>query len=410
MSPGLARLILDYINDSTLLAPGDRVQRPKVFYQDDQFHVSPDASRTDLQMWFASDNSSLIKLQGYATSPNITGPYTYQGSFRPFGDGWSSDYGQFRDYKTGQMYAVYAGGFNGSVSDDIIATFNEQGDGLQEIVYDFKGTSFEGPTIVQTDQSYWFVGSHKTGYRPNNVIAMRSDALTGPWSQPNLIAPRDTRTFSSQSGFNFRIAGSKQTTHIYMGDRWSSPRIWDSRLLWLPIQIDEEEKSLSLEWYDVYHLDAKTGEWWPIEGTTYFSKDAAVAGDAFHQEANFGSNLTIVTGIYGNDSTVTFNVKGCGKKQWVSFWYQNTDDVDYGDNPGSGNYTVERISSVIVNGDTSNIETLVQLDTWKGVLLSTPLELDLADGDNTITIGGLWNGDDYKGADIDRIVVYPPED
>ena len=361
-------------------------------------------------MWFASDNSSSLKLQGYATSPNITGPYTYQGSFRPFGNGWSSDYGQFRDYKTNQVYATYAGGLNGSVSNDIIATFNSSGSGLQDIIYQFNGTNFEGPTVVQTDTSYWFVTSHKTGYRANNVVALRADDLSGPWSQSNLIAPRDTRTFSSQSGFNYRINGTKQVTHIYMGDRWEQPQIWDSRLIWLPIQFDEAAKSMSIEWYDVYHLDVQTGEWWPIEGTAYFSKDAQIAGQAFHQEANFGSNLTIVTGIYGNDSTVTFNgVKGSGTKQWVSFWYQNIDDLDYGDNAGSGNYSVERISSVVVNGNTSNVETLVQLDTWKGVLLSTPLELDLVEGDNSITIGGLWNGVDYMGGDIDRIVVYPPE-
>lgn len=32
----------------------------------------------------------------------------------------------------------------------------------------------------------------------------------------------------------------------------------------------------------------------------------------------------ILTGIYGNDSTVTFeNVEGSGKPQWVSFYYQS---------------------------------------------------------------------------------------
>jgi hypothetical protein len=33
----------------------------------------------------------------------------------------------------------------------------------------------------------------------------------------------------------------------------------------------------------------------------------------------------MVTGIYGNDSSVTFEgVEGTGKPQWVSFYYQST--------------------------------------------------------------------------------------
>jgi hypothetical protein len=65
---------------------------------------------------------------------------------------------------------------------------------------------------------------------------------------------------------------------------------------------------------------------------------------------------------------------------------------------------------VVVNGDTQNVETLYQRDTHKGIILSTPLQLTLKKGRrNTITVGGLFNGWDSKGADLDRIVVYPPE-
>lgn len=56
------------------------------------------------------------------------------------------------------------------------------------------------------------------------------------------------------------------------------------------------------------------------------------------------------------------------------------------------------------------MQTLYQRDTHKGIILSTPLQLTLSKGkNNKITIGGLWNGFDNKGADLDRIVVYPPE-
>jgi hypothetical protein len=41
--------------------------------------------------------------------------------------------------------------------------------------------------------------------------------------------------------------------------------------------------------------------------------------------------------------------------------------------------------------------------------LSSPLLLPLKKGKNKITIGGLFNGKDYHGADIEKLVVYPPE-
>ena len=163
---------------------------------------------------------------------------------------------------------------------------------------------------------------------------------------------------------------------------------------------------------------SKTGEVTPIEGKTYYNKDATTTGNAFHQEANFGSDGTILTGIYGNDSKVIFsNIEGTGKPQWVSFYYQNTDDMGFGDQPGGtpdrigGTWQLRRIASVIVNGNTQHVESLYQRDTHKGIILSTPLQLNLNKGkNNTITIGGLSNGFDVKGADIDRIVVYPPEE
>ena len=90
--------------------------------------------------------------------------------------------------------------------------------------------------------------------------------------------------------------------------------------------------------------------------------------------------------------------------------------MGFGDQPGGspdrigGSWQLRRISSVVVNGNTQNLETLFQRDTHKGIILSTPLQLTLNRGwNNSITVGGLFNGFDYKGADLDRIVVYPPE-
>jgi hypothetical protein len=313
---------------------------------------------------------------------------------------------------------LYSNGDRKEGRDVYLTSYNDNITALDKVVHRFDKYDLEAPTIVQTDKSYFALMSHKTGYRPNNVVAFRADTLSGPWSQPFIIAPLNTRTFNSQSGFALRINGTKKTTYLYLGDQWDSNSLWESRYIWLPLGIDEVKKSLELQWHDVYNLDVKTGEVTPINGTTYYGKDATTTGNAFKQEATFGSDGIILTGIYGNDSKVTFhNVAGTGKPQWVSFYYQNTDDMGFGDQPGGspdrfgGTWQLRRISSVVVNNRTEEVETLYQRDTHKGIVMSTPLLLRLENGMwNTITVGGLNNSQDFKGADLDRIVVYPPEE
>ncbi|KAI1878413.1 uncharacterized protein JN550_000595 [Neoarthrinium moseri] len=402
-------LALAPIEGHPYIAPSHIIQRPKVVYSSisNEYHMH----------WHADNSSYGLLLQGYATSPTIQGPYTFANATSPLGN-WSQDFGLFTDYKDGRSYALYSNGDSAQGRDVYLSRYDEDAAQLEAVVHRFPKYDLEAPAIVQTERSYYALMSHKTGYRPNNVVAFRADSLAGPWSQPWIVAPLNTRTFSSQSGNTLTVRGSSATTHLYIGDQWDSNSLWESRYIWLPMAIDDERGDLRLEWHDVYDLDVKTGEYTAVEGQTYYGKDAETAGDAYKQEANFASDGVILTGIYGNDSTVTFSgIEGTGKPQWVSFYYQNTDDMGFGDQPGGspdrigGSWQLRRISSVIVNGDAEHVETLFQRDTHKGILLSTPLQLTLKEGaNNTITVGGLSNGFDFKGADLDRIVVYPPEE
>ena len=89
--------------------------------------------------------------------------------------------------------------------------------------------------------------------------------------------------------------------------------------------------------------------------------------------------------------------------------------MGYGDQPGGTPdriktpWALRRISSVIVNGEVESMQTLYQRDTHKGIIMSTPLKVWLRNGSNTVEVGGLDNGIDVKGADLDKIVVYPAE-
>ncbi|KAH6613876.1 hypothetical protein C7974DRAFT_475756 [Boeremia exigua] len=175
------------------------------------------------------------------------------------------------------------------------------------------------------------------------------------------------------------------------------------------------KKSFSIDWIDVYDLDVSTGEWTAVEGTTYYSADTTLSGAAYHQEAPFASNGTIATNLSGNTSTITFEVTDAGGEQWVSFYYQNTDDMGFGDAPyGSpdrigGIWILRHYGWVEVNNDPSTRRQLSMKDTHKGIIMASPLALKLTQGLNNITLGGLSNGNGTKAADVDRIVVYPLE-
>ncbi|KAI1385598.1 carbohydrate-binding module family 35 protein [Hypoxylon trugodes] len=401
-------LALEPVEGSPYISPSNIIQRPKVVYSE---------STGKYHMWWHADNSSYgLLLQGFATADTPAGPYSFVNATAPLGN-WSQDFGMFTDYKDGRTYALYSNGDRAEGRDVYLTSYNKEVTALDEVVHRFDKFDLEAPTIIQTERSYYALMSHKTGYRPNNVVAFRADSLSGPWSQPWIVAPLNTRTYNSQSGFTLRIKGSKKTTYLYLGDQWDSNSLWESRYIWLPMNIHDNRRTLEVEWHDVYDLNVKTGDFKPVKGREYTSKDATTNGNAFKQEANFASDGVILTGIEGNDSTVTFHgIEGTGKPQWVSFYYQNTDDMGFGDQPGGspdrigGSWQLRRISSVVVNGNTEKVETLYQRDTHKGIILSTPLQLTLNKGSkNTITVGGLSNGFHYKGADLDKIVVYPSE-
>ncbi|KAH8645971.1 hypothetical protein BGZ61DRAFT_377022, partial [Ilyonectria robusta] len=45
----------------------------------------------------------------------------------------------------------------------------------------------------------------------------------------------------------------------------------------------------------------------------------------------------------------------------------------------------------------------------KGIIIASPVAVNLAKGTNTLTIGGLSNGNGTKAADVDKIIVHPLE-
>jgi hypothetical protein len=116
----------------------------------------------------------------------------------------------------------------------------------------------EGGAVVHYGGLYYAIGSALTGWSPNPNKYATAASLAGPWSEFKDIAPPETKTYGAQSTMMLKVAGTRTTTVIFMGDIWKPRAQWDSRYLWMPLEIGEGKLRLPepKEWT----LDIETGE------------------------------------------------------------------------------------------------------------------------------------------------------
>jgi len=116
----------------------------------------------------------------------------------------------------------------------------------------------EGGAIVHYKGLYYAIGSALTGWRPNPNKYATASSLAGPWSEFRDIAPPETNTYGSQSTMMLKVAGTKDTTVIFMADEWRPKTQWDSRYLWMPLEIGDGR--LWLPKPQPWTLDVRTGK------------------------------------------------------------------------------------------------------------------------------------------------------
>jgi hypothetical protein len=192
---------------------------------------------------------------GVLTCSTIDGDYQYVNSFRPL-NCESRDIGQFID-DDGSAYLIFEDrprGFHiAKLSDDYLTVDSD--------VHLFRredGGALEGGALVHYKGLYYVVGSQMSGWDPNSNRYATASSLEGPWSGFKDIAPPQKKTYGAQSSMLLAVVGSKTTTVIFMGDFWKPWSQWDSRYLWMPLQIGDG--NLSLPEPKPWTLDVVTGE------------------------------------------------------------------------------------------------------------------------------------------------------
>ncbi|HLH02571.1 MAG TPA: family 43 glycosylhydrolase [Bryobacteraceae bacterium] len=206
------------------LGPGFVLERPKVFYS---------RKTREFVMYMHADSADYKAARvGVAVSKRINGPYKVLRTFRPFGQE-SRDIGQFID-DDGSAYLIFEDrphGFH-------IAQLSEDRRELARDVLMIP-EHLEGGALVHYKGLYYCVGSHLSGWAPNPNVYARAKRLEGPWSEWRDIAPPETKTYGAQSSMLLRVDGRERSAVIFMGDAWKPKELWDSRYLWMPVEIGD---------------------------------------------------------------------------------------------------------------------------------------------------------------------------
>ncbi len=243
------------------------LERPKVFYNERTgkfvMYMHLDGPGPDSDRRFGYHLARV----GVATCDTVDGRYEFVDSFRPLGRE-SRDIGQFID-DDGSAYLIFedrpSHGFHiAALSDDYLTVERD---------VCFIESPLEGGAVVHYDGLYYVVGSHLTGWRPNPNMYATAPSLAGPWSEFKHIAPPETNTYGAQSSMLLKVVGTKDTTVIFMGDQWRPRTQWDSRYLWMPVEIGAGR--LRLPAPRPWTLDVATGEHklLPTEDATTDSAD-----------------------------------------------------------------------------------------------------------------------------------------
>lgn len=236
------------------------IERPKLIYN---------ASTRKYIIWFHADDSNYgAAAAGVAISDNITGPYKFIKRSRlhqlpaseyhqpnewyeePANRGMARDMNLFAD-DDGKAYIIYSSEENRTT---FISRLNEEYTDLDvpqtpvglakngvDFIRLFPGAQREAPALFKYDGKYYLITSGATGWDPNQARYWVADEIFGEWkdkgdpciSELGIPYPANL-TFRTQST-NVIPVDPANGQFIYMGDRWNSGNLKDSRYIWLPV-------------------------------------------------------------------------------------------------------------------------------------------------------------------------------
>lgn len=249
------------------LGPNRKGERPHIIR-------CPSSGEYVLYAHAASTDYQTDKEVVYATSPTIAGQYQYRGPLKNASGQIAahSDMTAFAD-DTG-AYVLTEGGHVYTLASDCHSWLSDKS--VPQVNGDSGGS--ESPSVFKAGDTYYWIGSYKTGWRANNNFYATARALTGPWTHQGFIAPvadpannlSDERTWLSQSTWVQPVTGCMGTVYVYWGDHWDgtldtkAPGKHNALATYVfqPLIFDGDKISLPM-YHASWKLDVGAGTWSP---------------------------------------------------------------------------------------------------------------------------------------------------
>jgi hypothetical protein len=116
----------------------------------------------------------------------------------------------------------------------------------------------EAPVVMKNGSSYFLITSQAAGWFPSQGgYGVSSNMLTG-WT-PNPLPLGNASTFGGQTSDGFTIHGTQTNTYILTFDHLGGNTLRDTGEMWLPVILDGDAKTATLNWSPSFTVDSTTG-------------------------------------------------------------------------------------------------------------------------------------------------------
>jgi hypothetical protein len=202
----------------------------------------------------------------YATSSAVNKPYTFQGSLLGSTGAIAahSDMSALTDGSN--AYVVTESGWVYTLATDCHSWVSAK----QYTAVNGTTGGSEAPTVFKAGNTYYWIGSDKTGWRANDNFYSTAPAVTGPWTYQGYVAPQGAKTWMSQTTWVEPVVGSQGTVYVFWGDHWygdqdtTAPGLHNNLTTFVFQPLVLGASAISMPTYRVgWKLDVGAGTWSP---------------------------------------------------------------------------------------------------------------------------------------------------
>ncbi len=233
------------------LGHGRFIERPKLLY-------NPKTSKYLVWCHYEQGNYGASEAACFECD-SVNGPYTKVWSGQPLGTK-SRDCNVFQD-NDGTAYFISTTDENSNLG--LFRLSDDYHSAVEKSVL-FAGQGREAPAIVRVGDRYFMFNSACSGWEPNQCKMSYTTNIKSGWTGLSNVG--NYYAYDTQAAAILTIKGTKQTTYLYVGDRWQDPGLAETKTIIFPITFNGS--SASLDYRERFDINFVTGEWreTPTEG------------------------------------------------------------------------------------------------------------------------------------------------